>query len=308
MTRIIAFLAAILLATSAGAASTTSRNVDITVTHAGGLNTALPAPPAGFHWTQTFGDEFNPTFPNSGTTNAPVTLDTSTWQLDHYCGNPNFTVYASPTYGCGGNTTASDVVSNGILTMTIQATMPATRNIIDTWAVAGGAPNQHITGFVQRYGFFVYDSKLPTCSSGEWDLESFGRDTWTGGAYGELAWASLKGACNYSSFLPYEIDNNRSIHWYEGVNAGVDVTLAFHQYGVLWTNDGSPHGSVVVYFDGRPVTSSHQLVSPSFDNGLYFDIYWSPVQAGDALGGQGTDPHGSTMQFDWIRAYQLAPN
>src|SRR6476646_3779165 len=105
MTRIIAFLAVIPLAIAAGAASATSTNVDITVTHGGSSSVALPTPPAGFHWTQTFGDEFNTTFPNSGTANAPVTLDTSTWQLDHYCGNPNFTVYASPTYGCGGNTT-----------------------------------------------------------------------------------------------------------------------------------------------------------------------------------------------------------
>lgn len=306
MTRIIAFLAVILLAISAGAASTTSTNVDITVTHAGSSNTALPTPPAGFHWTQTFGDEFNTTFPNSGTANAPVTLDTSTWQLDHYCGNPNFTVYASATYGCGGNTTASDVVSNGILTMTIQTSTPATRNIIDTWRVAGDGPanHQHITGFVQRYGYFVYDAKLPTCSSAEWDLESFARDVWTGGVYGELAWAMQKGVCNYSSFFTYEIDNNRNIHYFGNPNVGVDVTQAFHQYGVLWTNDGSPHGSVVVYFDGNPITSAYHLVSPGFDNGLFFDIYWSP----DNIGGQGSSIGGASMQFDWIRAYQLAPN
>ena len=280
MTRIIAFLPAILLATSAVAASTTSTNVDITVTHAGSSNTALPTPPAGFHWVQTFGDEFNSAF------------NTSVWDVDHWCG------------GCS-TPNATDVVSNGILTMTIQTSVPDTRNIIDTWTTSGGRGNH---AFAQRYGYFVYDVKLPTCSSGEWDLESFGRDTWTGGVYGELAVASLKNACNYSSVSPYEIDNNRAIHWYETINAGVDLTQAFHQFGILWTDDGSAHGSVVMYLDGQAVTSSHQLVSPSFDNGLYFDIYWSPEQAGNVLGGQGVDAQGSTMQFDWIRAYQLAPN
>ena len=43
MTRLIAFFAAILLAASAGAASTTSMNVDITVTHAGSpVQTLIP--------------------------------------------------------------------------------------------------------------------------------------------------------------------------------------------------------------------------------------------------------------------------
>ena len=43
MTRIFVVLAAILLATSAGAASTTSMNVDITVTHAGSpVQTLIP--------------------------------------------------------------------------------------------------------------------------------------------------------------------------------------------------------------------------------------------------------------------------
>jgi beta-glucanase (GH16 family) len=118
------------------------------------------------------------------------------------------------------------------------------------------------------------------------------------------AWAMQKGVCNYSSFLTYEIDNNRNIHYFGNPNVGVDVTQAFHQYGVLWTNDGSPHGSVVVYFDGNPITSAYHLVSPGFDNGLFFDIYWSP----DNIGGQGSSIGGASMQFDWIRAYQLAPN
>ena len=49
MTRILVVLAAILLATSAGAASTTSMNVDITVTHAGSpVQTLIPViQPAG---------------------------------------------------------------------------------------------------------------------------------------------------------------------------------------------------------------------------------------------------------------------
>ena len=49
MTRIFGVLAAILLATSAGAASTTSMNVDITVTHAGSpVQTLIPViQPAG---------------------------------------------------------------------------------------------------------------------------------------------------------------------------------------------------------------------------------------------------------------------
>ena len=92
----------------------------------------------------------------------------------------------------------------------------------------------------------------------------------------------------------------------ETPNTGIDLTQAFHQYGLLWVNDTSPHGSVTVYFDGVPVTTPYQLVSPAFDNGIFFDIYWDPAVGNE--GGQGVDPQGSTMQFDWIRAYQLAPD
>jgi FG-GAP-like repeat len=285
--------------------SGTALPITITANSAG--TAILPTPPAGFHWTQTFGDDFSTTFANSGTTSAPVTLDTSHWQIDHYCGNANFTQYSSPTYGCS-NSTASDTVSNGLLTMTVQTTVPAERNIIDTWAVAGsflGIFQPLTAGFVQRYGYFVYDAKLPTCSGSEFDLESFGRDTWLGGQYGELAWVLQNNACNYSSFTTYEIDQGRNLHEFGFPNVGVDLTQAFHQYGLLWVNDSSPHGSVTVYFDGNPVAGPYQLVSPSFDNGLYFDIYWSPCFGCE--GGGPVSPLGP-MQFDWINAYQLAPN
>jgi hypothetical protein len=315
MTRIIAFLAVILLANSAGAASTTSTNVDITVTHAGGSVTALPTPPAGFHWVQTFGDEFSTAFPNSGTSSSPVTLDTSAWQIDHWCGLANYSgSYSSPNYGCAATNTSSVTVNGGVLSLAIQATAPATRTIIDTHMVAGdqGHGYQPLTnpvsgGFVQRFGYFVYDAKLPTCASNEFDLESFARDTWAGGQYGELGWVSgVNAGCNYSALRPYEGDQNHSFHFISANNPGVDITQAFHQYGLLWVNDGSAHGSVTVYFDGTAMTSPYQLVSPAWDNGLFFDVYWDPCVGCE--GGTGVSPMGSTMQFDWIRAYQLAPN
>ncbi len=305
MFRLLLFVAALLMPCFAHSASVNTV-LTITVAPAAGA-TILPSPPTGFHWAQTFGDEFSTPFSNSGTSGAPVTLDTSKWQLDHYCGNANFTHYSSTTYGCGGTTTASDTVTGGVLTMTIQSTAPATRNIIDT-AFTASPPNttQPITPFQQRYGYFVYDAKLPTCPSNEFDLESFGGTGPSGSPVGELGWVSQKnGACHYRNLRAYQ-GSNGSFTFFSDPDLGMDITAAFHQYGLLWVNDATAHGSVTVYFDGTPVTGPNALISSAFDSGLYFDIYWNPCVGCE--GGTGVDPQGSTMQFDWIRAYQLAPN
>lgn len=304
----------ILIPTAVAQADTVSATLGVVV-KPGAATGTLPSPPPGFHWVQTFGDEFSTTFPNQGTSSSPVTLDTSMWQIDHWCGSANYAgSYTSPHYGCAATNTASATVGGGILNLTIQSTAPATRTIIDTHMVAGdqGHNYQHLTnpvsgGFVQRYGYFVYNAKLPTCGSNEFDLEAFARDTWAGGQYGELGWASgVSPGCHYSALRPYEGDQNHSFHFITAGNPGIDITAAFHQYGLLWVNDASAHGSVTVYFDGVAMTSPYQLVSPAWDNGLFFDIYWDPCVGCE--GGTGVDPMGSTMQFDWIRAYQLAPN
>ena len=275
----------LLLAPTTAVATSTTTDVPIIVTHVGAVDTILPTPPTGFHWVQTFGDEFNSVF------------NTSVWDVDHWCG------------GCS-TPNATDVVSNGILTMTIQTSVPDTRNIIDTWTTSGGSGNH---AFAQRYGYFVYSIKLPTCSSGEYDVEFFGRDNWTGGGlavgkYAEMAVASGKSECHYRNLRPYQADGGARFSFMSDPDVGVDVTLGYHQYGVLWTNDGSAHGSATMYFDGTPFSGPTQLISAGWDVGMFFDLYWSPEQAGNVLGGQGVDAQGSAMQVDWVRAYQLAPN
>jgi len=305
-------VAALCLASSAYAA-TASKDVDIVITHAGG--TILPAPPSGFHWIQTFGDDFNTTFPNSGTSTGPVTLDTSMWTVDHFCGGGNFTSYTSPTWGCGTANTASDTAGGNLLTMTVQSSTPATRNIINTYrnagCIAGACGYIPTNPFVQRYGYFVYNAKVPTCIGGEIDLEAFARDVWLNGqsgAYGEFGLVSATGgACNISHLRAYEGSGTVASHGFTFLpnpDLGVDLSQAFHQYGLLWVNDGSPHGSVHVYFDGTDVTGAYQLQSPAWDNGLYFDVYWSPGPGSE--GGTGGATTG-TMQFDFVRAYQLVP-
>lgn len=304
MKGIFTFFVALLITISAHAASVV---VPITIQASAAGTTILPPPPNGFHWVQTFGDEFSTTFANNGTSTAPVTLDTSKWQIEHYCGGANLTQYAPTTYGCAGPTTASDTVSGGLLTMTIQSGAPATRNIIDTaYTASPSNTNQPITPFQQRYGFFVYNAKLPTCSSNEFDLEGFGGTGPSGAVYGELGWVSqVNGGCHYGNLRAYQIDQNRSLQFFSDVNLG-DITTSFHQYGLLWVNDATAHGSVSVYVDGVLQTGPYALLSPAFDSGMYFDVYWNPCVGCE--GSTGTDPQGSTMQFDWIRAYQLAAN
>jgi hypothetical protein len=123
-----------------------------------------------------------------------------------------------------------------------------------------------------------------------------------------MAIASGKSECNYRTLRPYQADGNASFSFFTDPDVGVDVTLAFHQYGILWVDDGSAHGSVSGYFDGSLEWGPVQLSSAGWDVGLFFDVYWSPVQAGDPLGGTGVPAPGSTLQLDWVRAYRLDPN
>lgn len=280
--RISAFLTAILISIPVNADSV-NLNLSITVTPS--ANTTLPTPPAGFHWALTFADEFDEPF------------NTSVWDVDHWCG------------GCG-SPNATDTTSGGILTMTIQTSAPDTRNIIDTWTTSGGVGNH---AFAQRYGYFEYRAKLPTCSSGEYDMEFFGRDNWTGGGlsvgkYAEMAIASGKNECNYRNLRPYQADGGAGFDFLSDPDVGVDVTQDFHLYGLLWVDDGSAHGAVSGYFDGSLKWGPVQLISAGWDVGLFFDIYWSPEQAGNTLGGEGVPDAGSVLQLDWVRAYQLVPN
>lgn len=273
----------LLLAPVVAQAGTATINLSVNIQPVG-TSTLLPTPPSGFHWVQTFADEFNTTFPDTGRSGTPVTLNNSVWNVYHYVSNADYSTYNPPTYGSNSLSDASDTVSNGILSMSSSVG----QNILAT-SPGGYATNS----FSQQYGYFVYDSKLPTCAGPEFDLESFGVVTNNpGGAYGELAWDVEQNKCNYSNVEAYEIDQNHSFWSITNVDVGVDVTLAFHQYGMLWVNDGSAHGSVTIYFDGNVIGGPYQLKSPSFDSGLFFDIYGSNTP---------------DMEFDWVRAYQLAP-
>jgi hypothetical protein len=276
-------LLAVLLALSVAWAASVSAPLTLSVT-VSSPQTILPAPPSGQQWVQTFGDEFSSAF------------NTSVWDIDHFGGSPN----------------ANAATNNGILTINIDTNVPDTRTIIDTWTTSGGTGNH---AFSQRYGYFVYNIKLPTCSSGEYDVEFFGRDNWTGGGlpvgkYAEMAIASGKSECNYRNLRPYQADGNAGFSFMSDPDVGADVTLGFHQYGLLWVNDGSAHGSVTMYFDGVPFSGPVQLLSAGWDVGLFFDLYWSPEQAGNTLGGSNgvPIPPGTVMQVDWVRAYQLAPS
>jgi hypothetical protein len=276
--------------------------VNVVPAGASGVATMLPTPPIGYHWVQTFGDEFSTTSSNSGTATAPVTLNTSTWTVDHFCPNNFPGNYNPPYYGCtasGENSNDTVDSGTGILSMALDNSTfngPA-RNIINT-------PNS----FVQRFGFFVYRCKMPPNNAGELssteiDLESFAKDSGVGGAYGELAWQQFF-APNVNPLTQYNIYVIEGSTGQVGLgspNVGVDLSADYHQYGLLWSNDGTAHGSVSGYFDGNLVSNSpYALHDAVWDSGLYFDIYYSffinPNQV--------TGP----MQFDWVRAYQLAPN
>jgi hypothetical protein len=83
-------------------------------------------------------------------------------------------------------------------------------------------------------------------------------------------------------------------------NSSQDLTQTFHQYGYWWKNDGTAHGTAYWYFDGVLQPTSYTYQNVIWDNGVYFDLYYSPGTAGTA--------NNAPMQFHFVRAYQLQPN
>ena len=87
------------------------------------------------------------------------------------------------------------------------------------------------------------------------------------------------------------------------VSPGPNLAADFHQYGLLWVNDGSAHGTMSLWFDGVQ-QGSYTLDSRSmlWDDGIYLINQMVPCTTYKTppCASSGNDP----MQIDYVRAYQ----
>jgi hypothetical protein len=307
------FFTAAVLVPGLASAGSPSADLSVNVVPKGtsSQDTMLPMPPAGYHWVQTFGDEFNESSGSCGVNCQNINLSTGAggvWEIERYCGSGYFNAYTPPQFGCSySGVAAENIASGGILSMTYDPNNPpsgggvannkGTGNIMDSAKLTGAAG----PGFAQRYGFFVYDAQLPQ-SEGvqEIDLEWFGQGTYQEqigypGSAGHELYFYMAPDSNHPTQLNAGMFDSTGQQWF-GTVGGPDLSAGYHQYGYYWQNDGSAHGSLVAYFDGKAQTGPYTIQGSGFDKGAYFDIFGGGQSASDPL------------LINWIRAYQLVPN
>jgi len=264
-----------------GAAPTADLSVQIVPANA---DIVLPTPPSGKHWVNTFDDEFPGT-----------SLDRSKWNLG----------YATDLW-CAGcpQSTFGISVTPGLLSQTVDA-VNTQRSALNT--------NQL---FSQRFGYFVFRGKMPTNYTGE------GNGLWPSWWSLPVGKAGFPGGCQEgneeSDIMEYypqipqgtitQVQWNlhdyclNQVNFMYPTNPSADLSASFHDYGMLWEDDGSPHGSLSIYFDGvqqhAPVTLDSR--SMMWDNGIYLLTQVIP-------NANHSSPNDS-LQLKFVRAYQAVNN
>ena len=244
--------------------------------------------------TPTFDDEFNTLslYSQGGTwwtaLGSGNAINAHTLQ-----GNGEAEMYVDPTF-TGSGTTPLGLnpfsINNGILNITANVVTPAISSQIYGYQYTSGVLETKTT-FAQQYGYFEFRAQFPA-GQGLWPafwmvpanlstkseidiLEQVGRDPYT--IY-QTSHTSTGGA-NVS--VPVHIENPDQ----------------FHTYGVMWDQNW-----LVYYVDG--VETSRRVTAPDQQLPMYMILnlavggYWAGYP--DA-----TTPFPSTMQVDYVRAYQL---
>ncbi len=244
--------------------------------------------------TPTFDDEFNTLslFSQGGTwwtaLGSGNAINAHTLQ-----NNGEAEMYVDPTF-TGSGTTPLGLnpfsINNGILGITANVVTPAISSQIYGYQYTSGVLETKTT-FAQQYGYFEFRAQFPA-GNGLWPafwmvpanlstrseidiLEQVGRDPNT--IY-QTSHTSTGGP-NIST--PVHIDNPNQ----------------FHTYGVMWDQNW-----LVYYVDGvetsRHITASDQQLPMYMVLNLAVGGFWAGYP--DA-----TTPFPSTMQVDYVRAYQL---
>ena len=247
----------------------------------------LPPPASGMKWQQTFGDEFNGRF-----------VDTTKWNGQYggglqWCGSTCLQDYSNVVEG------------NGVVQISAR---PVAGSSKGPHGLNSGGPTVATAKFSQRFGYWSVRAKEP--QYGQYD--------------GAPLWLFPIAKSSFPSNPDCTVDGNEEIDFGEAYNLGkipiapdpfhvsfsfhdfcfntpytfefpgnVDTSADFHVYGLLWQNDGSPHGSFVPYFDGNQLSATIPTDPKSmlWDNGAYI-----------LLNEQGQT--GPPLTIDWLHVYQ----
>lgn len=276
-----------------------------------GLQPVGALPSAGHQFQISFDDEFNSN-----------TIDTSKWNGD----------YANLQW-CGSGTCSQKF--NGLSinnsTLAVQATINYSNfsdNVTGRADMNSGGLMASSAKFSQRYGYFEWRAKLPHDGSGEgdglwpalWALP-IGKSSFPGGCTEGNEEADVVETVLSTSHMQQVGFNLHDYcfgqhHLTYPVTPVGDLSAAYHTYGLYWRNDGSPHGSMQVYFDGVPQGTPFVLDSRSnlWDNGIYIlnqVIPCPPNNSASFLGGSACTSKTSSnnpLLVDYVRAWKEVPS
>lgn len=268
------------------------------------------AAPAGFQWVLSGDDEYN------------YINWTNYWNGDEYLipwgATPNINTFNGIA-----------IVSGGIEAMT------GTLNPANLADRTGRVDEETVGKFSQRYGYFEWSMKLPTDNAHEGDghyltnwmvpvtKTSFPASTGnpcgagqpdTGNEEVDLDETIL--AINNMTNVYAAIHDCNFGEYIQNlpVTSVGNLSQAFHRYGLYWANDGTPHGTMSVYFDGVKQGASHVLDANSakWDSGLIFLNQTSACPPGNVPFDNGVACNASSSSnnpwfIDYFRAWQLTP-
>jgi beta-glucanase (GH16 family) len=252
--------------------------------------TALADPPPGFHWTQTFDDEFTGT-----------ALDTTKWHPhDHFCGTRNDEVQ--------GYVPENVSVANGVCQLKGEK-----RTVNYGYCGNAGNSKSYASGiiisqkkFAQRYGYFEARMKLPRGRSmwpafwcltddipslgtgGGWPPEVDILELINGGDGNQYGYAT---AWYTASSYPNCNGSGGGADYWNSWSGSKDLSAEFFLTAMLWTPD-----SVVFYADNKKVgkwTQHLQWNCPFF---MLLNLAMKPGPNDAMLP--------AYVSIDWVRVWQ----
>jgi hypothetical protein len=283
------------------------------------IGLGLPDAGTGNDWQMTFNDEFEGN-----------TIDTAKWNGGYgnlpWCEGEELALGHVKPIDCLNDYTGLSV-SNGILSLQGKildySTFDFRRAAMNTGGRTAGDAK-----FSQRFGYFEWRAKLPTDVSGEGDglwsagwLLPIGKMTWRGGCEeGNEEVDVIESSIGLSTQTTRQV--YASIHDYclnqyvipVPSKPSLDLSQDFHTYGLLWRDDGSPHGSMQVFFDN--VAQNDPVVLDSranlWDNGVYLinQIIPCPLENrpyGSGSGCTSKTSNRNPFQIDYVRVYKAFP-
>jgi beta-glucanase (GH16 family) len=261
------------------------------------------APPAGQSWVNTFDDEMHG-------------FDATKWTGE----------YGNGLQWCPGCPDQRQGLSFDSAGLNVAAKVNYS-NFSDKSELAAentGGATSTTAKFSQRYGYFEWYAETPHDLSGEgdglwpalWALP-IGKSNFPLGCQEGNEEADVleieegTGNRNVVQFNLHDYCNGQYQVIYPTTSVG-GLSQAYHHYGLYWRNDGSPHGSMQVYFDGQPQGSIFVLDPRSmlWDNGIYLLNDEMPCPAYNQAWGNGNPCSVATssnnpIKVAYVRAFQL---